>query len=43
MGKKTKIADMTDILIVEDSATQAARIKYLLENHHYRVDLALRT
>jgi DNA-binding response OmpR family regulator len=36
MSKKTKTASITDILIVEDSATQAARIKYLLESHHYK-------
>ena len=30
---------MTDILIVEDSATQAARIKYLLESYHYKVEV----
>lgn len=28
---------MEDILIVEDSATQAAHIKYLLESNHYKV------
>jgi hypothetical protein len=38
MSKKVKTsANLTDILIVEDSATQAARIKYLLESHHYKV------
>jgi two-component system sensor histidine kinase/response regulator len=38
MSKKVKATDnMTDILIVEDSATQAARIKYLLESNHYKV------
>src|SRR4030042_3541668 len=40
MSKKIKIADnMTDILIVEDSATQAAQIKYLLESSHYKVEV----
>ncbi len=41
MSKKLKIsASITDILIVEDSATQAARIKYLLESHHYKAEVA---
>jgi signal transduction histidine kinase/PleD family two-component response regulator len=41
MSKKNKTANnMTDILIVEDSATQAAQIKYLLESHHYKVEVA---
>jgi signal transduction histidine kinase/CheY-like chemotaxis protein len=40
MSKKTKIARITDILIVEDSATQAAQIKYLLESYHYRAEVA---
>jgi len=40
MSKKVKISgNLTDILIVEDSATQAARIKYLLESHHYKVEV----
>jgi signal transduction histidine kinase/CheY-like chemotaxis protein len=40
MSKKVKTADnMTDILIVEDSATQAAQIKYLLESYHYKVEV----
>ncbi|MEX0982572.1 MAG: response regulator [Bacteroidales bacterium] len=30
---------MTDILIVEDSPTQAAQIKYLLESYHYKVEV----
>jgi PAS domain S-box-containing protein len=39
MSKKVKPSDnMTDILIVEDSATQAAQIKYLLESYHYKVE-----
>lgn len=38
MSKKVKTSDnLTDILIVEDSATQAAQIKYLLESQHYNV------
>jgi signal transduction histidine kinase len=38
MSKKANTSDSTaDILIVEDSATQAARIKYLLESYHYKV------
>jgi signal transduction histidine kinase len=38
MSKKVKTSgSATDILIVEDSATQAAQIKYLLESHHYKV------
>ena len=41
MSKKIKISgNMTDILIVEDSATQAAQIKYLLDNHHYKTEIA---
>ncbi len=40
MSKKVKTSDiLTDILIVEDSATQAARIKYLLESCNYKVDV----
>src|ERR1035437_8263839 len=39
MSTKTKIAGMADILSVEDSATQAAQIKYLLESHHYKVEV----
>jgi len=40
MSKKIKISgNATDILIVEDSATQAARIKYLLESYHYKVEV----
>ncbi|MGD0343190.1 MAG: response regulator, partial [Bacteroidales bacterium] len=40
MNKKAKTSeDQTDILIVEDSATQAAQIKYLLESQHYKVDV----
>jgi signal transduction histidine kinase/CheY-like chemotaxis protein len=38
MSKKINSSDnLADILIVEDSATQAARIKYLLERHNYKV------
>jgi signal transduction histidine kinase len=41
MSKKVKTSDnLTEILIVEDSATQAARIKYLLESYHYRAEVA---
>src|SRR4030042_6105131 len=40
MSKKVKISgNLTDILIVEDSATQAAQIKYLLESHHYKAEV----
>ncbi len=40
MSKKIKLSgDITDILIVEDSATQAAQIKYLLESHHYKAEI----
>ena len=40
MSKKIKTSDnVTDILIVEDSATQAAQIKYLLESYHYKVEV----
>ncbi len=38
MTKKVKTSvNVTDILIVEDSPTQAAQIKYLLESYHYKV------
>ncbi|MGD0581692.1 MAG: response regulator [Bacteroidales bacterium] len=41
MSKKVKTSDnISDILIVEDSATQAARIKYLLESYNYKVEVA---
>ena len=41
MSKKINISgNITDILIVEDSATQAAQIKYLLESHHYKAEVA---
>ncbi|HEY8609634.1 MAG TPA: ATP-binding protein [Noviherbaspirillum sp.] len=33
----TTPADVIDILIVEDSPTQAGRLRYLLEHHGYRV------
>jgi two-component system sensor histidine kinase/response regulator len=37
MSKKVKTSDnITGILIAEDSPTQAAQIKYLLETHHYK-------
>jgi signal transduction histidine kinase/CheY-like chemotaxis protein len=40
MSKKVKTSDnLTDILIVEDSATQAAQIKYLLESYHYKAEV----
>jgi phosphoserine phosphatase RsbU/P len=40
MSKKDKTSDtLNDILIVEDSATQTARIKYLLECYNYKVDV----
>lgn len=38
MSKKVKTSgSTTDILIAEDSPTQAAQIKYLLESYHYNV------
>jgi len=41
MRKKVKTSDnLTDILIVEDSPTQAAQIKYLLESYHYKTEVA---
>jgi PAS domain S-box-containing protein len=40
MGKKGTSKNMTDILIVEDSATQAAQIKHLLESHDFKVVIA---
>jgi two-component system, sensor histidine kinase and response regulator len=41
MSKKVKTSGyLTDILIVEDSPTQAAQIKYLLESYHYKVMVA---
>jgi signal transduction histidine kinase len=40
MSKRVKTSDtLTDILIVEDSATQAARIRYLLESCNYKVEV----
>jgi hypothetical protein len=40
MRKKIKNSDfVADILIVEDSPTQAARIKYLLESQHYKAEV----
>ena len=40
MSKKVKTSgSATDILIVEDSATQAAQIKYLLESHQYKAEV----
>jgi PAS domain S-box-containing protein len=38
--KDNSLVMTTDILIVEDSATQAARIKFLLESHGYTVEVA---
>ena len=36
MSERNKSSDkITDILVVEDSATQAARIRYLLESYNY--------
>jgi two-component system sensor histidine kinase/response regulator len=41
MNKKINISgNITDILIVEDSPTQAAQIKYLIESHHYKAEVA---
>ena len=38
MGKsKFQEKKAIDILIVEDSPTQAKQLKYLLENHNYSV------
>jgi signal transduction histidine kinase len=40
MSKRNKSSDnRTDLLVVEDSATQAARIKYLLESYNYKVEV----
>ena len=40
MTKRNKSSDnIMDILVVEDSATQAARIKYLLESCNYKVEV----
>ena len=42
MSKKVKIPENSiDILIVEDSPTQAAQIKYLLESYNYQVNVAV--
>lgn len=38
--KKSLLRDTVDILIVEDSPTQAEQLKYLLEQHHYSVTAA---
>ncbi len=38
--KKGLPRDTVDILIVEDSPTQAEQLKYVLEQHHYRVTAA---
>jgi DNA-binding response OmpR family regulator len=41
MSKKVKIPEnSTDILIVEDSPTQAAQIKHLLESYTFQVNVA---
>jgi signal transduction histidine kinase/CheY-like chemotaxis protein len=38
MSKNTRTSGkVAEILIAEDSPTQAAQIQYLLENHHYKV------
>lgn len=40
MSKKINVSDkVTDILIVEDSPTQAAQIKHLLESYDYKVEV----
>jgi len=40
MSKKVKTAgSVTDILIAEDSPTQAAHIRYLLESNNYKVEV----
>jgi signal transduction histidine kinase/CheY-like chemotaxis protein len=40
MNKKIEVANnMTDILIVEDSPTQAAQIKYLLVSNNYKAEV----
>jgi PAS domain S-box-containing protein len=39
-AKKNVPEDMTEILIVEDSPTQAEQLKYLLEKHGYKVSVA---
>jgi len=40
MSKKINISDkVTDILIVEDSPTQAAQIKHLLESYNYKAEV----
>ena len=36
----TNKKDLEEILIVEDSPTQAERLRYVLEQHGYRVSLA---
>ena len=33
-------ADVVEILMAEDSRTQAEQLKYLLERHHYGVAVA---
>ncbi len=40
MSAKTKPNDTTEILVVEDSPTQAEQLRYLLEQHHYTVTMA---
>jgi signal transduction histidine kinase len=41
MSKKVKSSEnITDILVVEDSATQAARLRYLLESYDYIVEVS---
>jgi PAS domain S-box-containing protein len=38
--RKSAASKSTEILVVEDSITQATQIKHLLENHHYKVTVA---
>ncbi|HZY24919.1 MAG TPA: response regulator [Bacteroidales bacterium] len=41
MSERNRSSDnITDILVVEDSATQAARIKFLLESYNYKVEIS---
>ncbi|MEX0982571.1 MAG: response regulator [Bacteroidales bacterium] len=37
---ENSVSKSTEILVVEDSITQATQIKHLLESHHYRVVVA---
>jgi PAS domain S-box-containing protein len=38
--RKSAATKSTEILVAEDSITQAAQIKHLLESHHYKVTIA---